>query len=100
MVQLEVEFVLAAHRFYSDAVCLEGIDSLLEFTTLSVGRWIKQSEHKALVRLATGKSFALCLKILQVSACSISAVQASSVLSSFDSLLLLHRTHGQLICPE
>ena len=54
VLQVEVEVILAAHRLYTEAGCLEGIDSLVNLTTLSVLRWASQHEFKALASLAAG----------------------------------------------
>jgi len=52
---VEVEIILAAHRLYTEKGCLDGIDSLVNLTTLSVVRWANQQEFKALATLATGR---------------------------------------------
>lgn len=52
--QVEVEIVLAAHRFYAETECLDGIDSLVDLTRLSVLRWANQNEFKSLASLSAG----------------------------------------------
>ncbi len=54
LLQVEVEVILAAHRLYAETGCLDGIDSLVDLTTLSVLRWASQHEVKALASLAAG----------------------------------------------
>ena len=53
---MEVEIISAAHRLYTETQCLDGIDSLVDLTTLSVTRWASQQEFKALASLVAGKS--------------------------------------------
>lgn len=55
ILQVEVEVILAAHRLYNENDCLDGIDGLVELTTLSVTRWANQQQYKALASLAAGK---------------------------------------------
>ena len=52
--QVEVEVILAAHRLYNENNCLDGIDGLIELTTLSVVRWANQQQYRALASLSAG----------------------------------------------
>ena len=66
--QIEVEVILAAHHLYTENACLDGVDSLVDLTTLSVVRWASQHEHRALATLAAGKQFCTLTKRVPVSA--------------------------------
>ena len=66
--QIEVEVILAAHHLYNEKACLDGVDSLVDLTTLSVVRWASQHEHRALATLAAGKQLCTFTEQLSVSA--------------------------------
>lgn len=59
---MEVEVILGAHRLYTEKDCLDGIDSLVDLTTLSVVIWARQLEYKALASLAAGSSICPIIK--------------------------------------
>ena len=66
--QIEVEVILAAHHLYTENACLDGVDSLVDLTTLSVVRWASQHEHRALATLAAGKQLCALTERVPVSA--------------------------------